>query len=64
VSLIALRREIERSSRQRDLLLAAAVLWVCGLLWVALAAPMPWIGWLQLGAAAVLIGVRVAARPE
>jgi len=64
VSLIALRREIERSSRQRDLLLAAAVLWVCGLLWVALGAPMPWLGWLQLGAAAVLIGVRVAARPE
>jgi len=64
VSLIALRREIERSSRQRDLLLAAAVLWVCGLLWVALAAPMPWLGWLQLAAAAVLIGVRVAARPE
>jgi ubiquinone biosynthesis protein len=64
VSLLALRREIEKSSRQRDLLLAAATLWVCGLLWVALAAPMPWLGWLQLGVAAVLIGVRVAVRPE
>jgi ubiquinone biosynthesis protein len=61
-SLDASRRESELGSRQRDSLLAAATLWVCGVLWVGLSAPMPWLGWLQLGAAVVLVWTRIAAR--
>jgi hypothetical protein len=31
-------------------------------LWLALAAPMPWLGWLQLSGAIVLFGTRFAAQ--
>jgi ubiquinone biosynthesis protein len=55
VSLESLRHAIERGSRQRDSLLGAVTLWVCGVLWLALAAPMPWMGWLQLSAAILLL---------
>jgi ubiquinone biosynthesis protein len=62
-SLDSLRREIGRSARQRDSLLGAVTLWICGVLWLALAAPMPWLGWLQLSAAIVLLlGARFAAQ--
>ena len=54
VGLDSLRVQIERASRQRDGVLVAATLWICGVLWVALGAPMPWLGWLQLGAASAL----------
>ncbi len=54
LSLISLRSEIARSSRQNDRVLAAVTLWLCGVLWIALGAPMPWLGWLQLGLAVVL----------
>ena len=52
--LISMRREIERSSRQRDAMLAAATLWICGVLWIALGAPIRALGWLQLGLAVAL----------
>jgi ubiquinone biosynthesis protein len=54
-SLDLLRREIGRSAGQRDSLVGAVTLWICGVLWLALAAPMPWLGWLQLSAAIVLL---------
>jgi ubiquinone biosynthesis protein len=62
VSLDSLRREIERSSRRRDSLVGAVTLWFCGVLWLALAAPMAWLGWLQLSAAIVLLWARFAAQ--
>jgi ubiquinone biosynthesis protein len=54
-SLDSLRREIGRSAGQRDSLLCAVTLWIGGVLWLALAAPLPWLGWLQLSAAIVLL---------
>jgi ubiquinone biosynthesis protein len=54
-SLNALREEMQRASRRRGGLLAALTLWLCGVLWIALRAPVPWLGWLQLGAAVVLL---------
>jgi ubiquinone biosynthesis protein len=62
ISILESHRESERRQRQRDALLAAATLWVCGVLWVALAAPLPWLGWLQLGAAVMLLWARAAVR--
>jgi ubiquinone biosynthesis protein len=54
VSLNALRAEMRRSARYRDTLLAAVALWLSGVLWVALAARLPWLGWLQMCAGALL----------
>jgi ubiquinone biosynthesis protein len=59
----ALHTEIGRALRQRDGVLGAVTLWLCGVLWIALAAPMPWLGWLQLCAAVVaLLWPRFAER--
>jgi ubiquinone biosynthesis protein len=64
-SLNSLRSEIERSSRRRDSFMGAVTLWLCGVLWLALAAPMPWLGWLQLSAAVVLtLCARFAAQSK
>jgi ubiquinone biosynthesis protein len=46
-----LRAELRRANARRDGTIAAVVLWLSGLLWVALKAPYPWFGWVQLGAA-------------
>jgi ubiquinone biosynthesis protein len=46
-----LRAELRRAGVRRDGAIAAGVLWLSGLLWVALKAPYPWFGWLQLGTA-------------
>jgi hypothetical protein len=54
-----LRREIESSIVRRDAAIGAGVLWLSGLLWLALAGRLPWIGWLQLAAA---LGVCLIAR--
>ena len=61
-SLDSLRRDLERSSRQRDGLLGAVTLWFCGVLWLALGAPMPWLGWLQLSGAILLLLLRFTAQ--
>jgi ubiquinone biosynthesis protein len=48
-----LRREIRYANLRRDIALAAGVLWLSGLFWLAAAAHYRWFGWIQLGAAAV-----------
>ena len=54
-----LRLEQRRSDMRRDLTLAAAVLWVCGLVWLAFSRQIPWLGWVQmLGAIALFVGSR------
>jgi ubiquinone biosynthesis protein len=54
-----LREEIRRNDARRDATIAAAVLWVSGLIWLALGTQIPWLGWLQMTAA---IGVFVGSR--
>jgi ubiquinone biosynthesis protein len=54
-----LRREIELSIARRDSAIVAGVLWLSGLLWLALAGRYSWPGWLQL---AVALVVFLAAR--
>ena len=64
-SLDSLRREFRRGAAQRDSLLGAATLWFSGVLWLALGAPMPWLGWVQLSAAiALLLWTRFAAQRQ
>jgi ubiquinone biosynthesis protein len=54
-----LRRERRRGEMRRDLTLAAAVLWVCGLVWLAFSRQIPWLGWVQmLGAIILFVGSR------
>jgi ubiquinone biosynthesis protein len=55
-----LRDEIRRSDSRRDTAIAAAVLWLSGLIWLTLSTQIPWLGWLQMTAAIVLF---VASRP-
>jgi len=56
-----LRAELRRTTAWRDGALLAAVLWLSGLLWLALAAPEAWFGWLQL-AASVAVCMRLLTR--
>jgi len=49
-----LNREVQRSVLRRDFTIAAVVLWLSGLVWLALAARHAWLGWLQLAAAVAL----------
>ncbi len=59
-----LRKEIRRSGERRDATIAAAVLWICGLIWLSLATPHRWLGWAQMIAAIVLFaGRRSSKRP-
>jgi ubiquinone biosynthesis protein len=64
-----LRDEIRRGNSQRDTALAAVVLWLSGLIWLALPTPYPWLGWVQMAAAIVLFvwrltsKVRIAGEP-
>jgi len=54
-----LRLEKRRSEMRRDLTLAAAVLWVCGLVWLAFSRQIPWLGWVQMiGAIVLFVGSR------
>jgi len=53
--LAELRRELRHSSMRRDLALAAAVLWLSGCAWLALALRYRWLGWLQIAAALISI---------
>jgi ubiquinone biosynthesis protein len=54
-ALTELRDEMRRSHRRRDTTVAAAVLWVSGLAWLAIATRDEWLGWVQMSAAIVLI---------
>jgi ubiquinone biosynthesis protein len=50
-----LRDELRRAHSRRDAAIAAGVLWLSGLIWLALSARYQWFGWLQMCAAIVLI---------
>jgi ubiquinone biosynthesis protein len=56
-----LRAEMRSDRSRRDATLAAAVLWLSGLAWLAFSTQMPWLGWLQMSAAIVVF---VASRPS
>jgi ubiquinone biosynthesis protein len=49
-----LRDDLRRANSQRDATIAAAVLWVSGLIWVAWSREIAWLGWLQMTAAIAL----------
>jgi ubiquinone biosynthesis protein len=51
VEFSALRHEARALSREREWVIAAAVLWVSGLVWLALSTRFLWLGWLQMLAA-------------
>jgi ubiquinone biosynthesis protein len=54
-----LREEKRGRDSRRELTLAAAVLWVCGLVWLAFSTQIPWLGWVQMTAA---IAIFIASR--
>jgi ubiquinone biosynthesis protein len=54
LSMPALREAAWRLAARRELLLGAALLWVSGLAWLALAAHHLWLGWSQMLAAIAL----------
>lgn len=58
-----LRTELRRTDRRRDLCMAAAVLWLAGLVSLAVLARHPWLAWLQMGAALVLLAGSRPWRP-
>jgi ubiquinone biosynthesis protein len=53
-ALAQLRAEMRHSDSRRDAAIAAAVLWLSGLVWLAFAARIPWLGWAQMTAAIAL----------
>ncbi len=55
--LIRLGTELHRAQGRRDLAVATGVLWLSGLVWLAVVGRYPWFGWLQL-AAAIILAVR------
>ncbi len=53
--LIQLREELRVARARRERLGVAGVLWLSGLIWLGLAAPYPWLGWMQMLAAIVVM---------
>jgi hypothetical protein len=45
---------MRRGNSRRETAIAAAMLWVSGLIWLSLPTPYPWLGWVQMAAAIVL----------
>ncbi len=54
LGLAELRDEMRRANDRRDNVIAAGVLWLSGLICLAIFGGYPWFGWLQVGAAIVL----------
>ena len=59
-----LRAELRSAAARRDLALAAGVLWLSGLIWLALSSQYPWFGGLQMLAAIVLFVRLRRAKPR
>jgi ubiquinone biosynthesis protein len=55
VGIEQLRAEIAESIVRRDRLILAGILWLSGLIWLALGVAHPWLGWVQLLAAGWLL---------
>jgi ubiquinone biosynthesis protein len=55
-------RLMRAAGRHRDLTIGAGVLWLAGILWLALAASRPWVGWIQVGAGLLLFVLNTRAR--
>jgi ubiquinone biosynthesis protein len=53
-AMAGLRDDLRRANARRDLAMAAGVLWLSGMLWLAVGARYPWIGWAQMGMSIVL----------
>jgi ubiquinone biosynthesis protein len=49
-----LQAETRRAALRRDTTIAAAVLWLSGLIWLAQSTRYQWLGWLQMGGAILL----------
>jgi len=52
--LAALRREMRAGNSRRDTAIAAGVLWLSGLIWLAVSVQYQWLGWMQMGVAIAL----------
>jgi ubiquinone biosynthesis protein len=50
-----LRQELRRAQARRDVTIAAGVLWLSGMIWLALIDRYEWFGWIQLCAAIALV---------
>ena len=62
-SLRGMRDEVREHGIRRDTVLAAAVLWLSGLVWLGLNIRHPWLGWAQMLAAVFLLVSHLARRP-
>jgi ubiquinone biosynthesis protein len=55
LGLAQMREETRLARARRDRLVIAGVLWLSGLIWLAIATRYPWLGWMQMLAAIVVI---------
>ena len=53
--LAELRRELRHSAHRRDIAIAAGFLWLSGLISAALLTSLRWLGWVQMGAAVLMM---------
>jgi ubiquinone biosynthesis protein len=63
VGIEQLRVEIAESIVRRDRIILAGILWLSGLIWLALGVAHPWLGWAQLLAAALILVFRNGRAP-
>ncbi len=59
-----LRDEMRRSNMGRDATAAAAVLWLSGLIWLAMSTRSEWLGWVQMSAAIALFIYSRSRKPR
>jgi ubiquinone biosynthesis protein len=55
LGLAQMREELRLARARRERLVIAGVLWLSGLIWLGLAAPYSWLGWMQMLAAIVVM---------